>query len=437
MKAHPTDSLPRLTADQTAERLGVKLETLYAYVARGRLRRMRTAEGSLFDPLEVEAFAAARRRRTPPTPHAEGSPLMVIDTSFAHIEDGELWYRDRSAAELAGAEPAGAERAGAGLAGGGLTGAGFETVARWALTGQWEEDARFAPGAGVEAARRVAEALPAAAGDRDRIAVAVVALAAADPLRASLDRAVVASAAERLVAGMVEVLPMRGDPAEGDRTPAARALRDRPSLPHRLWPRLTAAAATPEAVAVLDAALVLLIDHDIAVSTLAARAAASARATPYAVVSAGLGALDSPLHGNASRAAHRMLARVVDGEEPARVVAGTVLSTAGPVPGFGQPLYPAGDPRAAVLLGMLADVPQASPVLDAVEALAALLHERTGARPNVDLALGALSLATGMSDDAGEVVFATARAVGWIVHALDEYAQPPLRLRPRGRYAPV
>jgi citrate synthase len=187
---------------------------------------------------------------------------------------------------------------------------------------------------------------------------------------------------------------------------------------------------------VLNAALVLLIDHDIAVSTLAARAAASARATPYAVVSAGLGALDSPLHGNASRAAHRMLARVLDGEDPARVVAGTVLSTAGPVPGFGQPLYPDGDPRATELLGMLAAAPKTAPVLQAVEALGRILHERTGTRPNVDLALGALSLSAGMPDDAGEVVFATARAVGWIVHALDEYARPPLRLRPRGRYAP-
>src|SRR6478735_7455876 len=57
------DALPRLTAEQTAERLGVKLETLYAYVARGRLGRERTAGGSTFDPLDVERFAATRRRR--------------------------------------------------------------------------------------------------------------------------------------------------------------------------------------------------------------------------------------------------------------------------------------------------------------------------------------------------------------------------------------
>ena len=187
-------------------------------------------------------------------------------------------------------------------------------------------------------------------------------------------------------------------------------------------------------VAVLNAALVLLVDHDLAVSTLAARAAASARATPYGVVVAGMGALDSPLHGNASRAAHRLLARVVDGEDPARVVADAVVGAAGPVPGFGQPLYPDGDPRARALLGRLAAEAGATPVLAAVEAVSALLRDRAGALPNVDLALGAITLAHGMRDDAGEVIFATARAVGFVVHALAEYGEPALRLRPVGRY---
>jgi citrate synthase len=39
-----------------------------------------------------------------------------------------------------------------------------------------------------------------------------------------------------------------------------------------------------------------------------------------------------------------------------------------------------------------------------------------------------------MPDDAGEVVFATARTIGWVLHALDEYSRPALRLRTVGRY---
>ncbi|WP_314149892.1 citrate/2-methylcitrate synthase, partial [uncultured Leifsonia sp.] len=111
-----------------------------------------------------------------------------------------------------------------------------------------------------------------------------------------------------------------------------------------------------------------------------------------------------------------------------------VVDGRGPLPGFGQPLYPAGDPRARILLGMLAEDPAAAPVVDAVARVSAVMSDRTGARPNVDLALAALSLASGMRDDAGEVLFATARSVGWIVHAIAEYAERPLRLRPVGRY---
>lgn len=410
------DALPRLTAEQTADRLGVKLETLYAYVARGRLNRERTAAGSTFDPLEVERFAASRRRSPATAPvRSDGRPLMVIETDFALIEDAELSYRGRPAAELA-REP-------------------FETVARWALTGRWEDDARFRAGPGLAAARRVAAALPPSAGDRDRQLVAVTALAAADPVRTSLDPATVAGAAERVVAGMAAVLPERtgtdGSP------PGATASREPgvpPSLAAVLWSRLAPRPPFPAALDTLNAALVLLLDHDLAVSTLAARAAASARATPYAVVVAGLGALDSPLHGNASRAAYRMLARVAAGEEPIRVVADAVVGGRGPIPGFGQPLYPAGDPRARILLGMLARDPDAASVLSAVDGLAGVLRERMGTEPNVDLALAALALTGGMNDDAGEVVFATARSVGWIVHALAEYRQAPLRLRPVGRY---
>ncbi|MEO7015147.1 MAG: citrate/2-methylcitrate synthase [Leifsonia sp.] len=408
-----TAELPALTAEQTAERLGIKLETLYAYVARGRLTRARTPSGSTFDPREVERFAAARRQRAAAAPsaergHSDGRPLMVIDTTFAHIEDDELLYRDRDAVELAQTTS-------------------FETVARWALTAQWDAEASFAahPSA-VDQARHVTAAMPPAATHRDRQQVAVTVLAAADPLRYTLDPVAVASAAESLVAGMVDVLPI----VSGAALPAAREA----SIAARLWPRLTAHPATPQALHQLNAALVLLIDHDLAISTLAARAAASARANAYAVVTTGLGALDSPLHGNASRATHRMLARVVAGEHPERAIADTMISGRGAVPGFGHALYRRGDPRGRALLEMLRERSGAAAVLEAAERVSAVVGSRTGTHPNVDFALAAISLADGMPDDAGEVVFATARTIGWVLHALDEYSRPALRLRPVGRY---
>lgn len=52
----------------------------------------------------------------------------------------------------------------------------------------------------------------------------------------------------------------------------------------------------------------------------------------------------------------------------------------------------------------------------------------------VDFALGALTYLADMTPEAGEAVFAIARTVGWIAHALEEYSEEPLRFRFRARY---
>ncbi|HBF82952.1 MAG TPA: citrate synthase, partial [Streptomyces sp.] len=111
------------------------------------------------------------------------------------------------------------------------------------------------------------------------------------------------------------------------------------------WPRLSDVPADGASLDVLDTALSLLADHDLAASTLAARVAASAHAHPYAVVSAGLGVLEGPLHGAASGLAHRMLTEVVDRGSAAPVVADH-LRTGRRVPGLGHRLYTGEDPRA-------------------------------------------------------------------------------------------
>ena len=414
--------LPRLTAEQTAERLGVKLETLYAYVARGRLSRVRSADGSTFDPLEVERFASLRRRAGRPGPRAradsEGRPLMVIETTFAaHRGRRAVLPRPRQLADLAQATVRSGRPLGAAPA------RGMEPAGH-------VRRRRRTPGR--PCARGVADArdgraLPAAATHRDRQQVAVTAFAAADPLRYSLEpdsRRERSGGAGRRNGGR----PSRR--ARGVRRAAATAIAD------RLWAAAdeSTTARRRRARPRLNAALVLLLDHDIAVSTLAARAAASARANPYAVVTAGLGALDSPLHGNASRAAHRMLERVVRGDDPGRVVADTVVTGRGPVPGL----------RSAALLrratrgrpscsGCCPTTRRPPRVAEAVRRGGRRHPRAHGAHPNVDLALAALALASGMPDDAGEVIFATG-ADGRLDRArARRVRQPPLRLAPVGR----
>ena len=166
---------------------------------------------------------------------------------------------------------------------------------------------------------------------------------ASEPFRSDLDAAAVTAAAERLIATMVAAVPAATD---------ARAARlvlddDRPpirgTVAGQLWPRLAAGRATPGLVAVLNAALVLLADHELASSTLAVRIAASVRADPFSVVLAGLGPLAGTLHGHASGLVHQMIAQAM-ARGPEAAVA-TALETHGRLPGFGHPLYPDGDPR--------------------------------------------------------------------------------------------
>lgn len=394
------DDLPRLTAAQTAARLGIKPESLYAYVSRGLLSRERDAAGSTFDPLEVEAFAQRRRRSPGPgaaAAAAPGTPLMVLDTALAHVDDDELYYRERSAARLAREQS-------------------FEEVLTWL----WDIPSLRSPEPDdLAVARRTVGALGAAATPLDRLQVAVTAFAATDPLRDDPAPEQLPRVGARLVTGLPAALAAPGMPPD--------------SVAATLW-RALGGDARPDGVRLLDAALVLVIDHDLAVSTLAARVAASARATGYAVVTAALGAFDAPLHGTASRAAARMLQHVLEGTAPSAAIAQAIRDGGRGIPGFGQPLYADGDVRARVLLDLLRETPGSADVLNAVDAVAAEVARRADTRPNLDLALAALTRWAGMPDDAGAVVFAIGRIGGWIAHAIDEYAERPMRLRPNGRY---
>ena len=121
-----------------------------------------------------------------------------------------------------------------------------------------------------------------------------------------------------------------------------------------LWFALAAdpdAKPRAEQVAALNAALVLLADHELAASTFAARVAASAWAGPYRVILAGLGPLGGALHGGAGLAVEALLDEVAAGADPGAAL--DALIAAGPVPGFGHRVYRDRDPRADHLLARL------------------------------------------------------------------------------------
>ncbi|HEY6709168.1 MAG TPA: citrate/2-methylcitrate synthase [Actinomycetota bacterium] len=415
-----------MSTAEAAARLGVKPATLYAYVSRGLLGRERSSDGrtSTFDPAEIGRLARpgrARRGRRPATD-------LVVPSALTAIDQGRPWYRGVAVTDLAATRT-------------------FEEVAEWLWTGQFPPPVAApsatapsagpggraswqAAGAALDAGRRAQAALPATALPLERIRVIAAALAAGDELRLELRPAAVTAAARSLIAGLVDCLPQPGQTSWV--SPAERPAPGAGSIAGRLWGGLSTLDPEPDLVGVLDAALVLLADHELAASTVAARVAASVRADPYAVVSAGLATVSGTLHGGASLGIEALLDEI-DRPERAATVVGARLRRGERLRGFGHRLYPDGDPRAGFLLTRLRATAAGSPRMAVVDALLEATTRRGLPEPNVDLALAALAHVTAMTRGAAEAIFAVARTAGWIAHALEEYDRNT-PIRPRAVY---
>jgi len=393
-----------LQSEEAARRLGVKLPTLYAYVSRGLLASHPAADGrrSLFLAEDVEALARRARggRRTE-------TRLATVTTATTQLrEDGPL-YRGRPATALARSSP-------------------YEDVAELLWQGADDPGARPWASLPLDAPHTLSAA--------DRLRWAVLMAGAADPLRADLRPGAVRVAARRLVATLVRAVPATVGPAPGGgAVPALEldGLRVAGSLAGVLATRL-APAPDGAAVGAVNAALVLLADHELAASTLAVRVAASTRADLYDAVLAGLAVMGGALHGGASQLAHGLLG------EARRLGPGPALNESlrwqGLVPGFGHSVYRGPDPRFSVLRAVVGDLGDAA-WSDTLEAVVELAADQGLPPPNVDLGLAALALATGMPADAGRTVFTVARVAGWTAHYLEELEERPLRYRARAVYA--
>lgn len=374
-----------LTSSQALALLRVRPQTLYANVSRARIRAKpdpRDPRRSLYHSDDVKRLAARQRGRRPAaTVAAEtiawGEP--VLSSNLCTVADGRPWYRGHDALALART-------------------AALEHVA--ALLWQSEQ-------LSFELGKRRSLGAPPGANPL-RAAVRAITehtrFDAPDPRQTR--PAVVAEAAE-----LVGVLAcaLLGPPPRGAIT---------------LHRHMATAWHCEGAQEVLRRALVLLADHELNSSTFAARVAASTGAPLAAALLAGLATLSGPRHGGA---ALQVRALVDTAQRDGAVQAVRAwLSRGDQLPAFGHPLYADGDPRARVLLACF-DPP---PVF--LE-LSAEVETCTGEQPNVDFALAAMTHAYHLAPAAPFIVFAIARSVGWLAHAMEQSAQGAL-IRPRARY---
>lgn len=377
-----------LTTEEAARRLGVKVPTLYAYVSRGLLRSHPdpARRGSIFELADVEALAARSRggRQT-------ATRLATVTTAVTQLDLalGPL-YRGQPATELAATSS-------------------YEAVA--ALLWQRGEPGDWhAPVLGECPLDQTAE----------RMRWALVMCGATDPLRADLRPAAVARAARRCAAALSAVTGPT-PPAEDASAPLAVRLAQR-----------LAPGSGPQVAAAVDAALVLMADHELATSTMAVRVAASVRADPYDALASGFFTLSGPLHGGASPQAYELL--VVAERDGAARALNDALREKGMLAGFGHSVYKDGDPRFPALMRLAEPLlsPERGALIAEITELAAA-HDVPA--PNCDLALAALAWGTGMPSDAGRSIFAIARIAGWAAHYMEELEEPPVRFRARAVYS--
>jgi citrate synthase len=399
-----------ITAPEAASRLGIKQASLYAYVSRGMLARRREAgnRASLFDADEVDRLARKSRSR-----RGSASGRFLVETGVTQIAGSSLRYRGHDVIDLAARH-------------------GFEDIAALLWTGRLPvgQAGRWQAFSEALAVARAAQAvLPAATLPFERLQVIVPAMAATDQFRLHLDPSAVIVAGKSLIAGLTEALP-------GARPVSDTALTDpggqASSIAARLAAKLCLRPAPPALVRVLDSALVLIADHELSGSTMAARVAASMRADPYAVVATALGAMGGALHGGAALSAEDMLATAASPGDVSRLVA-DVLRRGDRLPGFGNFVYENQDPRADLLLKLLRGYAPGSSQLAVALAVVDETRGRGLPAPNVEFALAVLARVAGMARGSGEAIFAIGRTAGWLAHALEEYERNS-PIRPRGLY---
>lgn len=407
-----------LDARQAAELLGVKPATLYAYVSRGLLSSVAAVRGrghryARSEVMRLKGRAEARSGHGPVAAAALDFGEPVLETAVSAVDAQGPRYRGLSAVELA------------------QKGVPFESVAELLWSGslpatppQWATDPSLS-------AARILPLIPRGTAPLAALALLVPALALRDPARFATPPETEKERARQLLIQLAAGLALGGD-SDAQRFSSALSA---PSIAAAVALALGKGRrnlATGELLPAINQALVIIADHELNMSTFAARVAASAGADLYACFSAALAALSGPRHGGACDRVEALVAEAARSREPAVVISDR-MRRGETVPGFGHPLYPEGDPRTPPLIELAQRLGGKRSGVDTLLALVAAMTAAGYPPPSVDFGLVALTLALGLPSGSAACLFAIGRSAGWVAHILEQ-RQSPVGLRPRARY---
>lgn len=415
-----------LTAQEAADELDVSLATLYSYVSRGLVRSEADGEqkrNRRYRQEDVQHLKERKEQHRDPGIVAEralhlGAP--VLESAITLITDDRFYYRGRDVLTLA-------------------TSSSVEQVAALLWLGEWQTDSF------TLLEQRLRSLSPRYQETRRQLAdlklrpleafQVLLPLAAIDDIAAYNARpAAVAQTGMYILRLLVGIAVDNYAESES----IAQTLQ-------RNW-----TPQDPQAALLFSTALILAADHELNVASFTARCVASAGANPYAVVTAGLSALQGARFAGYSERIEAFLdeAATPDGVRIAitnRLKRGEAMPGFGSldgdprgesVPGFGHTFYTHGDPRGKMLLELTAKAHPHSSAITLATAATEEAQHLIGELPNFDFGLAILARVLNLPAGAAIALFALGRTIGWIGHAIEQY-QVNQMIRPRARYVGV
>lgn len=388
---------PYYTADEAAEILGITLATLYAYVSRGLIRSELVGSDQRkrrYNAEDIDNLKERKESRHQPEKMVEnalhfGAPVM--ESALTLIRDGRCYYRGYEAVELAKTYR-------------------IEQVAALLWTGSLENSDLFAT-TPEPFPKRCEEIRPFLDSLSPFEAFQVIL-----PLAATEDLTSYDTRPEAVARTGVKILRWMA-------MLTAKTNTLKPTIAETLMPHQEK---------LMNRVLVLCADHELNASSFTARCVASTGSTPYAVIAAGLAALQGHKHGGHTERVQALFREVREPEQAQQVLANR-LKRGEPIPGFGHKLYPQGDPRAQAIFEALEAHYPASSILALSQAIVEAAQKLTGLAPTIDLALVTLCQLFELPQGMPITLFALGRTVGWIGHAIEQY-QLDRMIRPRARY---
>src|SRR5579859_3468360 len=332
-----------LTAQEAATELEISLDTLYAYVSRGLLRSEASngQKRNRWYPLEdVQRLKKRKGEYHHPDKVATGAMQAgtpVMESAITMLTEDNFYYRGHDALTLA-------------------TTYSVEQVAALIWTGDsTKEQALFSRPPLASTFARYQQIRSHLSGLTPLEAFQVcLPLTALDDIAAyDLRPEAVAQTGARILQLLAWVA------AQQFSTPGIAQSLQQGWVPH-----------DEQATTLLTAALILCADQELNVTSFTARCVASAGSSPYAVVCAGLAALQGVKHAGQTERIEAFL-RETDSPANIRTSITSLLKRGEPIPGFGEVVpgfgpifYPKGDPRGKLLLDLTAQFyPQAPTVL--------------------------------------------------------------------------